>query len=78
MLNLKAEFELKPSAEYKKMAREARKIEENIRNLVEHHIANWNEDKRNKILDSLKNVKIWFYSQDAPSVFRNLSAPGSF
>jgi len=32
--------------------------EENIRNLVEHHIANWNEDKRNKILDSLKNVKI--------------------
>ena len=36
--------------------------EENIRNLVEHHIANWDEDKdedkRNKILDSLKNVKI--------------------
>ena len=32
--------------------------EEGIRSLVEHHIANWNEDKRNKILDSLKNVKI--------------------
>ena len=32
--------------------------EENIRNLVEHHIANWDEDKRNKILDSLKDVKI--------------------
>ena len=32
--------------------------EEGIRSLVEHHIANWDEDKRNKILDSLKDVKI--------------------
>ncbi len=32
--------------------------EEGIRSLVEHHITDWNEDKRNKILDSLKDVKI--------------------